>query len=378
MKTFDIGIVGSGVIGLSIAYQVLQDAAQAGVGAPSIVVIDRPQSGQASWAGSGILPPPPRQPSADPIEQLQRLSLSQMQRWSDQLREMTGIDNQYHQCGGYYLALSPGEQAALIGLKSFWDEMGTQFQILPYETFCRDEPWLSNQLPESRCQLIARIPEETQLRNPRHLKALRAACEMQGVTFVNEYVGVPDSVQPFQLTLQGERLEMKQVVVATGSWSSVWLDQLLPDRHGVSVFPVKGQILMYRAPSQVFQSIVNFGTRYFVPRRDGHILVGSTEEEVGFDARPTAEVKAELEQFIFRTLPEVASFPQVDHWAGFRPASFDQTPILGRLPGAPHILMATGHFRSGIQWSIGTAICVAAMLADREPPIDVRVFAPGR
>ena len=377
-SNYDIGIIGGGVIGLSVAYQAMQDARLRGC-QPSIVVIDQPQSGQASWAGSGILPPPPQQISSDPLEQLQRLSLERMPQWSQDLKQLTGIDNQYESCGGYYVALTPGEHAALIGLKSFWEEVGIEFELLEHVQFEAKEPWLAGQIPATNCRLLASVPGETQLRNPRHLKALRAACQKMGITFLDQSVGEPLGWEPFEVRLSGTKVRLDQVVVAAGSWTSRWLKQVLPDQAThVSVFPMKGQILLYKAPERLFSSIVNFGTRYFVPRQDGHLLVGSTEEEVGFAAEPTMQVRLELQEFVRRTLPQVEELPLVKQWSGFRPASFDLTPIIGPLPSLPHVLIATGHFRSGIQWSIGTALCVSAMLHGEQPPMDIRVFARGR
>lgn len=381
METFNLGIVGGGVIGWSIAYEMLTRARQDNR-TLRLVLWDDGREGSASWAGSGILPPPPRQESTDPLEQLQRLSLEQMESWSSRLRQQTGIDNEYHQCGGYYLAISPGEHAALLGLRSFWQEIGTEFELETFDQFAQHEPWLAAQLPAERCRLIARIPGETQLRNPRHLQALRTACQQMGAVYCRESArlpALPDTNQAVTVVSEQRTMRCEQLVVAAGSWTTQWLNQSVPgaDAH-VSIFPIKGQILLFQAPKPVFGSIVNFGSRYFVPRQDGHILVGSTEEEVGFDATTTGEAKSELLTFVAETLPEVAQLPLVRQWAGFRPASFDQTPTIGRLPKLPQIIVASGHFRSGIQYSIGTARCVADLLTGQSPAMDTSVFRPGR
>ncbi len=377
----EVCIVGSGVIGLSIAYQLaVSDPGQE----KKIVVMDATLPGAASWAGAGILPPPTKQSTHDPLERLQQLSLQMMPKWSSDLLQLTGIDNQYQACGGFYLAKSAGEFAALIGLKGFWEDVGIEFRTRTVDQLQTLEPWVAGQLKADDYRLIAEIPGETQLRNPRHLLALRAACQLLGVQF---FAMTQDQANDLQLSDdrrvlevgRGARVRCNQVVVAAGSWTSRILQRWLGNKEPVvSVFPVKGEMLLFKTPQPMFRSVINVGTRYFVPRLDGHVLVGSTEDEVGFATQATQAAKSDLLALVDDVLPDLRQFPLLQHWVGFRPASFDQTPTIGRVKSCPNMVVATGHFRSGIQWSIGTAICVAAILRSETPPLDLRVFQPGR
>jgi glycine oxidase len=376
-----IGIIGGGVIGLSIAYQLAKTRLDA---RESIVVIDGQLPGSASWAGAGILPPPPAISSPDPLEALQQLSLEQMPCWSNELRQRTGIDNEYRRCGGVYVAVTPGEHAALHGLQQFWQSVGITSRILDRLDWQRRYPWWDSQLPWDQCRVALEVPAEAQVRNPWHLQALRAACEQMGVTLIRL-----DPIQAEKLTLDPEALTLswgdnaawksESWVVAAGSWTSNLLQRWLPNLlQPPAVYPVKGEMLLFKAPHVSFAQILNVGTRYIVPRLDGHILVGSTEQEVGFDSEPSQTARSWLLQFVDRTLPRLRDFPLVKQWAGLRPASYDQLPVIGRLPQYPQVMIASGHFRSGLQWSIGTALCVAALLRGDTPPIDLKVFHPGR
>ncbi len=375
------GIIGAGAIGLSIAYQLAKtrDTAR-----ESIVVLDAQLPGAASWAGAGILPPPVQTPTTDPLETLQRLSLQALPEWSAELLERTGIDNQYQRCGGFYLAMSAGEQAALAGLQSFWQMAGIETQVVTAEQWQHDQPWLAQHASLQTCRRIVAVPGEAQLRNPRHLQALRLACTQLGVHFVAlESAAAPRlALEPTTHAVSWgseESWRCDRWLLAAGSWTSQLLQRWVPDLRGVgSVFPVKGEMLLFKLPTRPFQSIINVGTRYFVPRQDGHVLVGSTEQEVGFDGTTSPAARDDLLAFTRQTLPGLLDWPLVQQWAGLRPASFDHTPLMGVIPGHPNLWVASGHFRSGLQWSVGTALCLAALLRDQPPPLDLRVFQPRR
>lgn len=375
------GIIGAGAIGLSVAYQLAKtrDSQR-----ESIVVLDAALPGAASWAGAGILPPPVQTPTSDPLETLQRLSLQALPEWSAELLERTGMDNQYERCGGVYLALSSGEQAALAGLQSFWQMAGIETHTWTAAQWQAAQPWLAQHVPLEHCRRIVAVPGEAQLRNPRHLQALRLACTQLGVRFVTLEADAAQRLawDGTTQTVSGGRAETWRCdrwLVAAGSWTTQLLQRWLPDLRGLgSVFPIKGEMLLFKLPQRSFTPILNVGTRYFVPRQDGHVLVGSTEQEVGFDAEPSATAREDLLTFTRRVLPGLLDWPLVQQWAGLRPASFDSTPLLGAIPGHPALLVASGHFRSGLQWSVGTALCLSALLRGQTPPLDLRVFQPGR
>ncbi|MBL8892863.1 MAG: FAD-dependent oxidoreductase [Planctomycetaceae bacterium] len=381
-RTF--GIIGGGAIGWSVAYQLAKTRRRTD---ESIVVFDASLAGASSWAGAGILPPATRFESTDPMEQLQKLSREAMPLWSRELKQLSGIDNEFHVCGGVYVAQTSGEHASLIGLRQFWDEMGIEGLPLEADSWNQRFPWFANQIPREKCRLIFEVPGEAQLRNPRHLAALRRACEVLGV---ETRALTTEQAARLQLSASAtgpptlewgasESWNCEQFVLATGSWTSALLRRWFgtTDRFA-DVFPIKGEMLLFDATTPLFSTIFNVGTRYIVPRLDGHILVGSTEQEAGFFAEPTEEGRSQLLEFVEQTLPDLLRFKLVKHWAGLRPASFDQMPIIGRLNQCPDLIVASGHFRSGLQWSIGTALCVAALLRHELPPLDLRVFQPSR
>jgi glycine oxidase len=124
--------------------------------------------------------------------------------------------------------------------------------------------------------------------------------------------------------------------------------------------------------------VINEGPRYLVSRPDGHLLVGSTVEDVGFRDRTTPEGVRELVRFARSLLPELAQHEPIDQWAALRPASGDGMPYLGRVPGHPRISVATGHFRSGIHLAPATARLMRQLICEQPTDLDLSWFSLDR
>ena len=137
-------------------------------------------------------------------------------------------------------------------------------------------------------------------------------------------------------------------------------------------------MILYRCPEKMLTHIINEGTRYMVPRKDGRLLVGSCEEEVGFDKSTTTEMLAELTALAESLVPQLRSTPVEKSWAGLRPGSFDGFPYLGPIPGLERAFVAAGHFRSGLHLSTGTAVTMGQLIRGLEPTINLDAFRVGR
>jgi glycine oxidase len=161
--------------------------------------------------------------------------------------------------------------------------------------------------------------------------------------------------------------------------AGAWTYELLR-RLGVAtgILPVRGQMILFRGPAPPFRRVLNEGSRYLVPRDDGYVLAGSTEEEVGFDKRTTPEAIAELSQLAYELVPELRNFAVERTWAGLRPGTFDGFPYLGVVPGVENAVVAAGHFRSGLHLSTGTAVVLGQLIRGETPVIDLSPFRVGR
>jgi glycine oxidase len=213
-----------------------------------------------------------------------------------------------------------------------------------------------------------------QLRNPRHVKALLAGCETHGVRLR------PGS--PFYgFDRQGQRLRAVKsaagplhagrFVVAAGAWSDALLEHV-GWRPGIR--PVRGQIALLNTRVPLVRRVLLWGERYLVPRPDGRVLLGSTEEDAGFDKRTTAGAVAGLLALAARLVPTLAEAHLERCWAGLRPGSPDGLPFLGPVPGTDNLLVAAGHFRSGIQLSPATALVMKELLLGQKLTVPIEPF----
>jgi glycine oxidase len=365
----DVLIIGGGVIGLSLAW----DLAMHG---QKVRVIDRNEPGkEASWAGAGILPPASWKGALHPYDQLRALSCESHPQWAETLFQQSSIDTGYRRCGGIYLARTPGEAASLIAWAGTAAEQGIEVRRLGEREL--EEIGVGIKKSEAKDGIIASylLPQEAQLRNPRHLQALRIACERLGVE-------ISASAEALDFDIHQDRIAA--IVTAAGAVSAkqycftsgAWTGQL-GAKLGISlgILPIRGQMVLFHpAGTPLLGHILSEGSRYLVPRDDGRILAGSTEEEVGFDKSTTTEVIADLASFARGLVPALETLPIEKSWAGLRPASFDGMPYLGPLPGLDNAFVASGHFRSGLFLSPATAIVMSQLLRGVRPQIDLSPF----
>jgi glycine oxidase len=354
----DVLILGGGVIGLSAAWFLTE----AGV---RVMIVDKGDFGQqASWAGAGIISPgnPARTHTA--MDQLRARSAALYPELSRTLRELTGIDNGYFVCGGLELITSAEDVA-----HDEWRSEGIAFHELTGDELRCRYPYLAPGLERAYF-----LPDLAQVRNPRHVKALKAACASRGVQMrpgclVRRLVrngGRIDAVE----TEQG-RLTAGRYLIATGAWTDALLGPL-----GLQpgIRPVRGQIALLNTGTAERRPVLLRGKQYLVPRGDGRLLAGSTEEDAGFDARPTAGAIADLLRFAAALVPALADATVERCWAGLRPGSPDGKPFLGVVPGVENLFVAAGHFRAGIQLSPATALVMKEVILGEKPTIALDEF----
>lgn len=360
-------IVGGGVVGLSIAYVLAEEGLR-------VRLLDRQEPGRAaSWAGAGILPPGSRRGLEDPLVALRTLSAAEYPRWSETLLETTGIDNGYRRCGGLDVACDESDLRELEASCESWKREGIDFERLEGPQVRTNEPELAETIAAA-----AYLPGRAQIRNPRHLQALRAGCAQLGVEIEAGVEVVGFRTRGGHVTRVSTRREEREcagVVLAAGAWT-----QGLAGTLGIelSTPPVKGQIVLLNWGRPRLRRIVEHGSHYLVPRDDGRVLVGATEELAGFDVRPSEDAAQALLSEAIRLCPGLAEADVETTWAGLRPGSRDGRPYLGRVRELSNVIVATGHRRAGLQLSTGTALVVSDMVAGRAPRVDVSELRPER
>jgi glycine oxidase len=299
-------------------------------------------------------------------------------QWAIELKERTCIDTGYRRCGGLYLASSPGEAAALAAWAGTLLEEKIEVVRLSDAELGELEPGLRPS-PGAEHSFLGNqylLPGESQLRNPRHLKALLAACKGAGVTITpNLPAFVVRSGDSVELRTSGDQLQARQYCFTAGSWTGQLLQRL---NVSTGILPIRGQMVQFRCERPPISRIVNIGSRYLVPREDGYLLAGSTEEEVGFNKQTTDEAIRELIAFARELLPALREARIERTWAGLRPGSFDGLPYLDSLPGLKNAFVAAGHFRTGLYLSPATAVVMSQLMLGEQPQIDLSPFRVGR
>jgi len=362
----DVVVVGGGVIGVSIAWELSRHGV-------SVKVLEQSDFGrEASWAGAGILPPGNPDVAVHPYDQLRGASCLLWPEWSGTLGELTGIDNGFRNCGGLEIRLA-GPPDQLDELADAWQDEQIEAELLSRDEVLELEPALN---PSTVVGL--HLPEKCQVRNPRHLKALVSASTAAGVELVSgapviELVRQNGHVVAAR-TPDGEHAA-GQFIVATGAWTRRLLAGCGAD---VAIEPVRGQIVQLATRPLPFTRVIGLGSRYLVPRPDGRILVGSTEEWVGFRKENTAEGVAGLIRFAEELVPGLAGARFETCWSGLRPGAADGLPYLGPVPGHDNLLIAAGHYRAGLQLSPATAVLMRQLVLGQDPLVSLEPFSCDR
>ncbi len=368
-ERYEVVVAGGGVVGLSVAYALACEGV-------STAVLDRREPGrEASWAGAGLLPAPsePDRRPAHPTLQLRAWSASLYPEWSARLREETGIDNGYRRTGGVDVARTEAEEHALRTTAGRWRVEGIAHERLAPADYARVEPALA-----AGFRAAYFLPDRSQVRNPWHLRAMAAAIEGRGgrvlagrgvegfATRGDRVTGVETAAGPIEADI---------VVVAAGVWSGGLLAGL-----GVRAPtpPVKGQIVLLNGGRPLLRRIVEHGKHYLVPREDGRVLIGATEEDAGFDVLPTDGSYRGLLDVAFGLCPILREAAIEATWAGLRPGSLDTRPYIGPATGFRNLIVAAGHKRAGLQLSPATAELVADLVLGRPPRIDLASFRVDR
>lgn len=351
----DVLVVGGGINGLMTARELVLRGLR-------VCVLERGAIGrEASWAGGGIVSPlyPWRYPTA--ITALSREARAAYPALCNALHAATGIDPELTPTG--LLMLDAADATEALQWSAAGDE---QMQTLSTSDLAAGYPWLASHWRQGLW-----MPSIANVRNPRLLKALAADLVQRGVTLVT-HAAVRSlqwrGAQAVAVQLvDGRTYQAEAIVLAGGAWTG----SLLTTGGAVpSVRPVRGQMLLYRVAPGLLPCIVLAEGRYVIPRRDGHVLCGSTLEECGFDKSVTAAAQESLQASAARLMPLLASAQPVAQWSGLRPATADGLPYIGRVAGTDNVWINAGQFRNGLVLAPASARLLAELMTGAAPFID--------
>jgi glycine oxidase len=280
--------------------------------------------------------------------------------------EATGIDPEWRRCG--LVALHVEDQ--VFALK--WARRrGFEMSVLAAPEIAVLEPRINLQKNSALYR-----PNVAQIRNPRLLKALQQELQSTGVEMLSdeEVVAIEtegDRVKGLR-TAKGTLYKCGSAVIANGAWSSTLLKQTGID---LDIRPIRGQMLLLQGAPQVLKHVILQDGHYLIPRTDGAIVVGSTLEDVGFDASTTEQGFRQLQQFVSELAPTLAGLPIVKHWAGLRPGCGQGIPYIGAHPRMEGLYVNAGHFRNGIVMAPAAAELLTALMLGETPAADPAPYA---
>jgi glycine oxidase len=341
VNSWDVIIAGAGIIGVSLALELRDRGA-------TVLVLDKSQPGsESSSAAAGML-------AAGGFETppaLRRLAIESARifpEYVDGLERLSGVQTDFRRHGTI----------------AFLDASATipdGYEKLGADDLRRLEPAL-----RGLGQQAFFIQEDTV--DPRLLmRAALAAAQTSGVEIRGntEVTAIRSSGSTVQVETGAGTLQAGAAVNCRGAWA------------GAPVKPRKGQMLYVRPQEQMLQHVVHAPDVYIVPRGSGKVLLGATVEDVGFDKTVSPSTIRELLNLATRYLPDLGAAPIVESWAGLRPGTPDDLPILG-LTDIPRVFAAIGHFRNGILLAPVTAKIVAELISGEPPSLDISAFAASR
>jgi glycine oxidase len=285
-------------------------------------------------------------------------NLESARRWpafAAELADVTGVDVGYRACGSLLLARDRDEAEHVERERALRERLGLSLERLLGSEARRREPALAPSL-----RLALALPDDHAVEPVRVTAALIEACTRAGV-HLHPHTTVDDLAA----------LPAERVVIAAGAWSG---EALRGVPRPAPVRPVKGQALRLRDPSGpgLCDHVLRFEGGYLVPRGDGRYYLGATMEERGFDTAVTALGVYELLREAAEVIPGILELEIDEAFAGLRPGTPDNAPIVGTDPAAGRIVWATGHFRNGILLCPLTADLVADELTGGRPDHPLR------
>jgi glycine oxidase len=370
----DVVVAGGGVIGTAIAWR----AAAAGL---DVVLVDPDHADSASLVAAGMLAPVSEALFGEgALLQVNLLAVRRFPSFAAELEEAAARHVGLRREGTLAVAYDPGDYAALMRLTAFRRSAGLGAEELDSRACRKLEPFLT---PDVHGGVL--FAGDWSVDNRRYAAALGEAMTAAKIRVVGDRVTevlVQDARARGVRLAGGADIDSAWTVIAAGCWSGAVGG--LPDALRTVVRPVKGQLLRLRHPAgmpsvltHTIRATVRGADVYLVPRADGEVIVGATQEERGPDQTVTAGAVHDLLHDAMSVLPVTSELILAETCAGLRPGTPDNGPIVGGC-GPEGLLLATGHYRNGILMSPVTADAVLALLTGQPPAPEWQPFTPRR
>lgn len=352
----DVLIIGGGVIGLAIAREMRKR------GAMSVAVLERGLVGnEASSAAAGMLALQAETDRADSFFDFCTASNRMYPDYAASLQQETGIDIELDRTGTLFLAFTEDDSIELSRRHDWQKSVSLAVSRLSAAEVLALEAAIN---PDVREALL--FPTDWQVENRKLIAALSAYAVTNGITLI-------ENCETVALIRKDGRVEGVKtasaehfgdtVILATGAWTSLIED---PAGELPNIKPIKGEIVTFGLERGLLRHVVYSPRGYVVPRSDGRIIAGATVEDVGYDKSITPAAEQSISRSAFEIAPKLRELEIKERWAGLRPYGPEGRPVIGRLPSAENLIVATGHYRNGILLAPATAKLVADIFESRE------------
>ena len=358
-------VIGAGIIGLMSALELLAQGFK-------VQIFDQAQPAKgASWAGGGILSPLYPWKYDPAVNALARYGKSRYTYWNQKLLPLSQIDFEIETVG--LMIFDQDQYSQALDYSTLFSEPDQSAQLLDHQNIQKFNSRIHQDI--SSAVYFSHIAN---VRNPRLTQSiLQYLSQHPDVSIVpNTQIIKLKKKNGHIIAIQDQYLKSYSAdhyVLATGAWSQVLLNQLNID---FDVQPIHGQMVLYKTPPQWLPTICMNNTMYLIPRRDGHIVCGSSMRECGFNTDVDSKVTQHIVDASTSLIPELAKFPIVKQWAGLRPSSPKGIPVIGRVPDLSNMWLNVGHFRNGLVMAPASAQLLVQQMCDLPLLVDPKPYLP--
>lgn len=358
-----VNIIGSGVIGLLSAHELLNQGFE-------VHLFDQGFAGKEStWAGGGIISPLFPWRYADAVTELALHSQAIYPSILKELKQYSPIDPEFLHSGMLMLDCDDFDKA------SQWQQKyNINIEFLNRHHIAQEFPYINPSFNKA-----AWMSHIHQIRNPLFADLLIDALKSRGAVFheQNEIIKINiKNNQVHSISSKDSAYKSSVTLISSGAWTGNLIKHFFPESEhcAPAINPVHGQMLLLKLPKTRFTQIVLNSGKYIIPRKDGHVLVGSTTEMIGFHKKTTQAIRQQLLTFAESVIPTLKQATLVKHWSGLRPGSIKGIPTISRHPKINNLYVNAGHYRNGLVTAPASAQLIRHIICDQPPKINQNNF----